>query len=353
MMLLDLLTALKNTPAMRSKQDIQHNAIQHSSTPIHTLDDIYALPADDTAAIRMGEQYLLHACEGMIPNFVANHPYFAGWSAVMANVSDIAAMGGKALSVVNSYWHTDAKNAEQLIQGVQAACEVYEVKLVGGHTNIQADFQPALAVAIQGVATQLLSVFHVRTGQKILVALNLKGKFHPDTTYWKCFENVPASLLRTQLALLPEIAEQGLAYAARDISNTGILGSILMLLEPTGSGAKIDLNKIPKPQAIEWLKWLQIFPSYGFLLTADQAECENIIELFSSQNIDCVVIGEVTDSGKIEIQLQAEQHIFWDFQQESFTGLNYQQMLKQSDFFPSLTGTDVQQHIQEQPTCQA
>lgn len=106
-------------------------------------------------------------------------------------------------------------------------------------------------------------------------------------------------------------------------------------------------------QEIEWLKWLQIFPSYGFLLTADQEECEDIIELFASQDIDCAVIGEVTDSGKIETQLQAEQHIFWDFQQESFTGLNYQQMLKQCDFLPPLTGNDVQQQIQEQPTCQA
>lgn len=333
MMLSELLTLLKQTPAMLSKQDIAYGFKPKNTPSIQKIEDLYALPADDTAAIEVGNQYLLHACEGMLPSFVEQHPYFAGWSAVMANVSDIAAMGGRALSVVNSYWHTIPQSAELLLEGIQAACTTYGVKLVGGHTNIQANFQPALSVAIQGLAQQLLSVFHVHAGQKILIALNMQGKFHPNTTYWKCFEHVPATLLRAQLELLPEIAEQHFAYAARDISNAGILGSLLMLLEATGSGANICLEQIPKPQHVDWLQWLQIFPSYGFLLTADDDECSDIIELFSSQGIDCTVIGEVNASGKIDVQLQGQQECFWDLQQECFTGLNYKDLLEQHDFF--------------------
>ncbi|MGB9191611.1 sll0787 family AIR synthase-like protein [Acinetobacter sp.] len=350
MMLSELLTLLKHTPAMLSKQDIAYGFKQKNTPSIQKIEDLYALPADDTAAIEVGNQYLLHACEGMLPSFVEQHPYFAGWSAVMANVSDIAAMGGRALSVVNSYWHTTPQSAELLLEGIQAACTTYGVKLVGGHTNIQANFQPALSVAIQGLAQQLLSVFHVHAGQKILIALNLQGKFHPNTTYWKCFEHVPATLLRAQLELLPEIAEQHLAYAARDISNAGILGSLLMLLEATGSGANICLEQIPKPQHVDWLQWLQIFPSYGFLLTADDDECSDIIELFSSQGIDCTVIGEVNTSGKIDVQLQGQQECFWDFQQECFTGLNYKDLLQQHDFFKVIPEPSSQ--LGEQQICQ-
>lgn len=350
MMLSELLTLLKHTPAMLSKQDIAYGFKQKNTPSIQEIEDLYALPADDTAAIEVGNQYLLHACEGMLPSFVEQHPYFAGWSAVMANVSDIAAMGGRALSVVNSYWHTTPQSAELLLEGIQAACTTYGVKLVGGHTNIQANFQPALSVAIQGLAQQLLSVFHVHAGQKILIALNLQGKFHPNTTYWKCFEHVPATLLRAQLELLPEIAEQHLAYAARDISNAGILGSLLMLLEATGSGANICIEQIPKPQHVDWLQWLQIFPSYGFLLTADDDECSDIIELFSSQGIDCTVIGEVNTSGKIDVQLQDQQDCFWDFQQECFTGLNYKDLLQQHDFFKVIPEPSSQ--LGEQQICQ-
>ena len=347
MRLSELLPQLQITPAMQSKQDI-HAIKSQLNLNIHTIQDLYALPADDAAAMQFGEQYLLHACEGMLPSFVAKHPYFAGWSAVMANVSDIAAMGGRALTVVNSYWHTDTQSGQQLFAGMQAACDAYGVKLVGGHTNIHTDFQPTLSVAIQGLANHLLSVFHVQAGQKILIALNMQGKFHEQTTYWKCFEHVPAAVLRTQLEVLPEIAEQHLAYAARDISNAGILGSLLMLLEATGSGANLWLDKIPKPQHTDWVKWLQIFPSYGFLLTADSKECEDIIELFASQDIDCAVIGEVTNSGKVQIQQQNEQQIFWDFQQQAFTGLNYQKVLAQAPF------SHFSLHVQQQePTlCQ-
>lgn len=121
-----------------------------------------------------------------------------------------------------------------------------------------------------------------------------------------------------------------------------------MLLEATGSGANLWLDKIPKPQHTDWVKWLQIFPSYGFLLTADSKECEDIIELFASQDIDCAVIGEVTNSGKVQIQQQNEQQIFWDFQQQAFTGLNYQKVLAQAPF------SHLSLHVQQQePTlCQ-
>lgn len=51
---------------------------------------------DDCAAIADGDGYLLLAAEGLLPQFLASDPWFAGWSAVMVNVSDIYAMGGHA-----------------------------------------------------------------------------------------------------------------------------------------------------------------------------------------------------------------------------------------------------------------
>ncbi|MDX7987383.1 sll0787 family AIR synthase-like protein [Xenorhabdus sp. 12] len=335
-----LLDILKNTPAMRSKQAINPcvsvNSIAKNAIPANTRchadaqdwKSLYACPGDDTAALPLNDQYVLHACEGMLPSFVANHPYFAGWSAVMANISDIAAMGGRALSVVNSIWHINSEQAQWIMQGIQDACRAYSVPLVGGHTNLDAAYQPALSVAIQGTAQKLLSVLHVKPQQKILIALNLQGQFHPNTTYWKCFEHVSDRVLQSQIALLPQLAEANLAYAARDISNAGILGSLLMLLEATASGAHISLDAIPKPNGVDWSRWLQIFPSFGFLLTANADNCQEIITLFHRQGITCAVVGETNASSAVTVQQQQQKSLFWDFNNQLFTGFCYADALK-------------------------
>lgn len=328
MSLNQLLEFLRHTPAMLSKQTIAESVSVPRLEDVNTLHALYAYPGDDTAAIALQDHYLLHACEGMLPSFVANHPYFAGWSAVMANVSDIAAMGGQALSIVNSIWHQDTAQAQLLMQGMQDASTAYGVALVGGHSNIGTQYQPALSVAIQGTAQKLLSILHVKPQQKILIALNLNGQFHPNTVYWKCFEKLSGRILQAQLAVLPHLAKYGLAHAARDISNAGILGSLLMLLEATQSGAHINLDCIPRPQGVDWQTWLQIFPSYGFLLTADEDECQDIIELFESQDICCAVIGESNATGKVQIRHQQQSDCFWDFQQQRFTGFDYADILK-------------------------
>lgn len=59
---------------------------------------------DDCAAIPDGQGFLLLAAEGMLPSFVGDDPWFAGYSAVMVNISDVAAMGGRALAVVDMLW---------------------------------------------------------------------------------------------------------------------------------------------------------------------------------------------------------------------------------------------------------
>ncbi|WKW30760.1 hypothetical protein KIH13_18080 [Pseudomonas viridiflava] len=68
-----LLAELRDTPAMRSKMAIQTPAGSCSAVA-PTRESVYALPGDDTAAIRCGDQYQLLAIEGMIPAFVEQAP---------------------------------------------------------------------------------------------------------------------------------------------------------------------------------------------------------------------------------------------------------------------------------------
>ncbi|MFJ3487708.1 sll0787 family AIR synthase-like protein [Pseudomonas sp. NPDC090202] len=319
-----LLDVLRNTPAMLSKQAIQQPA-RVVATQDKTLSraELYALPGDDTAAIACGDHFQLLAIEGMLPGFVKAAPWFAGWSAVMANVSDITAMGGRPTAVVNAYWHHDDAAAGEILAGIRAACDAYGLLLAGGHTSQAANNPTALAVAITGVASRLLSTLHVKPGQVIAMAVDLEGVWHADSTYWKAFEGVPAQRLRSKLEVLPRLAEAGLLHAAKDISNAGVLGSLLMLLETTGCGGDIDLTRLPCPVDGDLQRWLQVFPSYGFLMTLDEADWPNVQTAFAFEGLRCERIGQVNDSAELSVQHGLQRRTFWDLKEQPFTGFSY------------------------------
>lgn len=319
-----LIDTLRTTPAMRSKQAIQQPAaVVGRATQALTREQLYALPGDDTAAIACGDQFQLLAIEGMLPAFVEAAPWFAGWSAVMANVSDITAMGGRATAVVNAYWHHDKDATQQILAGIRAACEAYGLLLAGGHTSLDTNHPAALAVAITGTAQTLLSTLHVAPGQVIAMAVDLEGAWHADSTYWKAFEGVPAERLRSKIHVLPRLADARLLLAAKDISNAGILGSLLMLLETTGCGATIDLAALPCPPDADLARWLQVFPSYGFLMTLDERDWPQVQTAFAFEGIPCERIGQVNSSGALTVRHGQQRGEFWNLREQAFTGFSY------------------------------
>ena len=319
-----LLDTLRCTPAMRAKQAIQQPAaVIGQVKQTLTREQLYALPGDDTAAIACGDHFQLLAIEGMLPAFVHAAPWFAGWSAVMANVSDITAMGGRATAVVNAYWHHEDAAAQQLLAGIRAACEAYGLLLAGGHTSLAAQNPTALAVAITGIAHTLLSTLHVAPGQVIAMAVDLEGYWHADSTYWKAFEGVPAERLRSKLEVLPRLAEAGLLRAAKDISNAGVLGSLLMLLETTGCGATIDLQALPCPPGADLERWLQVFPSYGFVMTLEEGHWSEAQASFAFEGVRCERIGQVDASGSLRVRAGEQHDEFWNLREQAFTGFSY------------------------------
>lgn len=323
-----LLQRLRGNEAMAAKLAIQQPARHFTACSAGTAcsdglsaDQRYALPGDDTAAIRCGDQYQLLAIEGMLPAFVEQAPWFAGWSAVMANVSDITAMGGRATAVVNAYWHHQGDAAEQLLAGIRAACQAYGLLLAGGHTSVAAGNPAALAVAITGWARSLLSTWHVQPGQMIATAVDLDGQWHGAAPYWKAFEHCPPERLRAKLEVIPRLAEAGLLRAAKDISNAGLLGTLLMLLETTGCGARVSLDNLPRPADGDLERWLRAFPSYGFVFTLAPEDLPLVQAAFAFEGLQCMALGEVSDSARLDVQQGSANATFWDLASAPFTGM--------------------------------
>ncbi|NKJ49246.1 hypothetical protein CIC12_21425 [Burkholderia sp. SG-MS1] len=272
---------------------------------------------DDCAAIRDGDGYLLFAIEGMVADFVAAMPWFAGYSSVMVNVSDIYAMGGRPLAVVDALWSDGIDSADQILAGMAAASLAYRVPVVGGHTNTRSATSQ-LAVSIVGRAQALLSSFHARPGDRLLMAVDLRGRFEDPHPFWNASVNSPAERLRADLELLPSLAEDGLCDAAKDISMAGTLGTALMLLECSKVGARIDLDAIPRPAGVDFERWLGAFPSYGFLLSVREANVEQVIARFAVRSLACAEIGVADASRKVVLHQRDMSALLWDFNDDPF-----------------------------------
>jgi AIR synthase-related protein len=248
---------------------------------------------DDCAAIPDGDGYLLLAIEGFMNEFVAADPWFAGWCGVMVNLSDVAAMGGRPTAVVDAVWAHGHDGAAAILDGMKAASERYGVPVVGGHTNLRSD-RGQLAVAVLGRANRLLTSFDARPGDRLVAAIDLRGRYRAPFPNWEAAIDAPAARLRGDLELLPLIAERSLSRAAKDISQGGIVGTAAMLAECSGVGVAIDVTAVPRPDGVPLDRWMATFPSYGYLIAAQGENVATILELFRAREIAAADVGAVT-----------------------------------------------------------
>jgi AIR synthase-related protein len=279
---------------------------------------------DDCAALRQPDgSQLLFAIEGFVDDFVERMPWFAGWCGVMVNASDIYAMGGRPLAVVDALWSEGSEAAAPVLAGLAEASRRYGIPIVGGHSN-QRSRRSQLAVAIVGRAQALLTSFDARPGDALLMAIDLRGAWQEPYPYWNAATEAPAERLRADLELLPGIAEAGLAVAAKDISMAGALGTAMMLLECSGCGAVIDPLAVPRPAAVDsgdpaaLLRWLSCFPSYGFVLSVAPTQVPAVLERFAGRDIAAAVVGEVRAGSTVTLRHGADEALLWDFAARRF-----------------------------------
>jgi AIR synthase-related protein len=313
-----LVEALHANRGLAHKADIadvvRTLAIDNPNATVPVGDDCAAI-ADDAGG------YQLLAIEGFINEFVVHDPWFAGWCGVMVNVSDIYAMGGRPTAVVDAAWSRNRDKMRRLLEGLSAASKAYGVPIVGGHSNARCD-REQLSVAILGRATRLLSSFDAKPGDALIAAIDLRGAYREPYPHWNASTGAPPQRLRADLELLPQLAEDGLCKAAKDISQAGLIGTVMMLLECSGIGAVIDVERVPRPADVDPAHWLlATFPSYGFVLAVPQQNVDQVLARFHSRELGCAVIGRCNGSHQLHLRnTQGEEALAWDFRQRSLIG---------------------------------
>jgi AIR synthase-related protein len=309
-----LAAALRASPGLAAKADI--GAV---SNRLGLAAPTAVLVGDDCAAIPDGDGYLLFAIEGFMNEFVAADPWFAGWCGVMVNLSDIAAMGGRPLAVVDALWADGEEKAKPVLDGLRAAAAAYGVPIVGGHSNLRTD-RGQLSVAILGRAKSLLTSFDAKPGDRLIAAIDLRGRYREPFSNWEAATDAPPARLRGDLELLPAIAEAGLCKAAKDISQGGIVGTAAMLAECSRVGIDIELGLVPKPDHVPMQRWLSSFPSFGHLLSVAPAHVDEVLQRFTQRGIAAADIGAIASGHCVRITDGNVHETIWNFSTRPLLG---------------------------------
>jgi selenophosphate synthetase-related protein len=100
-----------------------------------------------------------------------------------------------------------------------------------------------------------------------------------------------------------------------------VLGSLAMLLEATGTGAVVDLARVPLPGGVDLEPWLFTFPTFGFLLCSPPSRAGECREAFQARGLACEVIGTIDAGGCLRVRLGAEEAMLLDLATTTVTGL--------------------------------
>jgi hypothetical protein len=304
-----LAAAVRELPALHAKRDLQ---IVRRLGPVGD--------GDDGALVAHGDEWIVLCGEAILPSFVAAEPRAAGASAVVTNVSDVRAMGGRPLAILDMLVSPDAAHAELVLEGLAWAAELLGVEVVGGHLTIGA--APSLSATCTGIARRPLRAAAARPGDVLLAAFCLEGRYmSDDNDFFTSLRDRAPESLRSDGEALVEVAEQGLCHAARDVSMPGAAGSLLQLLEAAGCGAVLDVDRLPRPAGVTAQRWLRTFPSFGFLLAAAPRHVEAACAVFDRHGLACAVCGEFEDSRKLDLRSGAGRAPVWDLAIAPLTGL--------------------------------
>jgi thiamine-monophosphate kinase len=282
---------------------------------------------DDAALLDVGPLFMVSTSDMLLQS---THfppqmtPHQMGWKIVTVNVSDLAAMGAHPRGILISLGlprDMGLEQFEELMDGILEACEYYGTPLIGGDTN------ESPQIVLNGTALGEVSKEDVlmkngaRAGDLLVVtgplgmaAAGFEILLSEDAE--KIESNIKREFIETALnhALNPRArlkegiiaAESKLVTACTDITD-GLVSELDELVKAGDEiGIRIYEEKIPTHSLVAEVgqatgKNLQEMVLYygedfELLLTVKKEGITALNEL-----LDVYVVGEVTDSGRMEI----------------------------------------------------
>ncbi len=273
---------------------------------------------DDAGVLDVADLKIVVSADGITEDLVKSDPWFAGYYSVLVNVNDVVVKGAKPLGYVDVLSGSPATR-RKMAEGIKTGLEKYGLKLLKGHTHPDSSYE-AIDAAVVGIAKRVAKGTDAKPGDKLIMAIDLEGAF--GTKGWvRCFDSTlkrTKEELQRMISTIVAAIDNGFISSSRDISAPGILGSLAMLCEASGTGATVDLELIPKPPMISLSEWLISYPAMGFIFASKD---EAILDLLRGVGFSAQVVGSFTEQKQIVVSIGKEKGIFMDLSRESVFGL--------------------------------
>jgi putative N-acetyltransferase (TIGR04045 family) len=206
------------------------------------------------------------ATDAILPSMVERDPEWAGWCSVLVNVNDLYAMGATPVGLMDALGARDASFARRVLRGLTDAARAWGVPVLGGHTQL--GVPAALSVTALGRADRPVAGGGAEPGQRLRVTADLGGGWRPGYagSQWDSSTRRTPAELRALAGVVPALAPA----AAKDVSMSGLVGTVGMLAEASGCRAILDVADIPVPDAATRADWLTCFPGFA-IVSAEEA----------------------------------------------------------------------------------
>ncbi|MEG4285251.1 thiamine-phosphate kinase [Microcoleus sp. A006_D1] len=229
-------------------------------------DDCAVLPTNPHQSLAVTTDMLV---DGVHFSDRTTGPYYAGWRAAAANLSDLAAMGAKPLAVTVALAvaaDTAVLWVEEFYRGMTACLEVYHTPIAGGDVVRS----PVVTVAITAFGEvecdRTISRANARSNWAIVATgfhgasragleLLLNPEFGQnlekgDRTSLILAHQQPKPRLDV-LPILWEILDAAGEFSIAGMdSSDGLADAIIQVCRASGVGAKVDRTKIPIPHSL-------------------------------------------------------------------------------------------------------
>ncbi len=239
-----------------------------------------------------------------------------GYKSVVANVSDIAAMGGaKNLSMMVGLAtpvDISVDNVDNLNKGIMAAAKKYGISLIGGDTVLsKKDIVISITLLGEVDGKNIITRSGASPGEKICCI----GTFGDSAAGLEILKKGRAARDFKVLALrhlMPEarmveaikLSSTGKITAMID-SSDGLAACVSLISKKSGVGANVELSDIPLSS--EFRLWARNRKNFPWEKALNGGEEYNLVFMIKPENMEKVrkkikfsVIGETTKKNKIE-----------------------------------------------------